>query len=263
MKKKKLILMLIKTRTHFKTEVSYFGFFMLICVFVLGCKQEEKLTARRIVEQSIEVHGGLEKWNSAKTLSFDKTTTLFNKDGSVESTTMQQQSFQLQPKLKGEIVSFNKSINGLYYDGERFMKRIKDSIYTITNPLELERMKNSFFAAHFVVCQPFKLLDEGAILKFTGIEEMDGKQVNVVAVSYKNDTETSDEWTYYFDVNTYQLVANRVKHNANISLIKNLKFDNQSGLVFNAHRESYTLKASGDTDYLRAEFFYTNFKVSY
>ncbi len=252
---------LIKAKNK-RAEAICFGFFIYIMFVATSCKQDDYLTAQDIVARSVVVHGGLIKWDSITTLSFDKITILFTKDGAVESSITQQQLFKFQPELQGQIVSANEGIVGLYYNGKEFKKRINDSIYTLTDSTELVTAKNSFFAANFVVSQPFKLLDEGISLSFGGIETLDDKQVFVIDVGYENDTNTSDKWTYYFDVDSYQLVANKVIHNSNVSLIKNLEFNSDTGIIFNAHRKSYTLDSSGDIDYMRAEYFYENFELS-
>jgi len=254
-------LKLKKAKTYFKTETICFGFFLLILCTVSSCKQEQELSAQSIVEQSVAVHGGLSKWDSITAFSFDKTTLVFDKGGVVESSTTQQQSFKFQPVLHGQIVSFYKGIVGLYYDGKEFRKSTNDSIYRVTDPIELRAARNSFYAANYVVSQPFKLLEEGTLLSYVGVEILDEKQVHVINVSYNGDTDASDKWTYYFDVESSKLVANKVVHNGNASLIKNLKFDSSTGLIFNAHRKSFTLKSSGEIDYLRAEYFYENFKI--
>ena len=254
-------LILNKIKLNFKTEALRFGFFMFLCFLVFNC--EQKTAARLIVEQSVEVHGGIAQWKMIKSLSFDKTTILYLKDGTIESRTIQQQSFIMQPKLKGQIEYLNGGITGLYYDGELFTKRTNDSTYTITDSKALQSATNNFYAQHFVVCQPFKLLDEGAIMKYLGEDVLNGRQVDKIAVSYTNDTEISDQWTYYFDAVTHKLVANKVKHRDNVSLIENLTFDDASGLVFNAHRKSFTLKENSEIEFLRAEYFYGNFKVTY
>jgi len=253
---------LIKAKNNFKAETIRFGFFIFVIIAVSSCKQGQQLSALHIVEQSVDAHGGIVNWKSITALSFDKTTILYTKDGAVESSITQQQSFKFNPELNGQIVSFYKGIVGLYFNGTTFRKRTADSFYTVTDSIELDAVKSSFFAAHFVVSQPFKLLEEGAIFKFGGIETIDEKQVFVIDVAYDGDGKSSDKWTYYFDVDSYQLVANKVIHNTKVSLIKNLKFDNSTGILFNAHRKSYTLSSSGDIDFLRAEYFYENFKIS-
>ncbi|MFT4575601.1 MAG: hypothetical protein ACI9SI_000511, partial [Polaribacter sp.] len=83
----------------------------------------------------------------------------------------------------------------------------------------------------------------------------------VIQVGYTNDTEISDKWFYYFETKTYQLVATKVVHGARISMIKNVSYDKSTGLLFNHHRKSFFIKPSGEMDYLRAEYFYTNFYI--
>jgi hypothetical protein len=235
---------------------------LLIVVFLTACKNEQESTAMHIVEQSIKAHGGLETWQNIKTLSFNKTTILFKKDGSIEKETNQKQSFELQPVFKGEI-SWEEDNNKyrISFDGEKVTKMINDSLVLFET--ELESAKNSIIAAHYVVNQPFKLLEKNTFLKNNGIKELDDKQVYAIDVSYTSDHETSDQWTYYFDIKTYQLLANKVIHKPTTSLIKNLDFNTDTRLMFNAHRKSYFLKASGDIDYLRAEYFYDSFKITY
>lgn len=239
-------------------------FFIFGMLLFYGCNESSKLTARQIVEKSIEVHGGLKTWQNAKSLSFTKTTILFNRDGSIEKEVNQKQSFVLRPQLKGFIQDLKYSgIVGIDFDGDNFWKKENDSLRKITDTTELETAKNNFFSVQYVVSQPFALLEENVILKHEGKEELDDNLVHVINVSYTNDTETSDEWSYYFDTTTFQLLANKVIHKPAVSLIKNLDFNTVTGLMFNAHRKSYFLKVSGDIDYLRAEYFYKDFKVAY
>ena len=83
-----------------KAEVLYFGFFLSLSL--LGC-QESELKGEEIIKNSIEAHGGLDTWKSIKQLSFDKETTLFLEDGSVELRTNQFQLFRFDRKLFGKI----------------------------------------------------------------------------------------------------------------------------------------------------------------
>ncbi len=260
--------MIIRTRKdnrqYFKTGVIGFGFFIYLCVIVFSCEQEQKLTAQNIVARSIEAHGGLDLWKEAKSLSFDKSTILFKRNGSIEKEIKQRQEFQLQPKLTGTFHDLKLIGNqGFHYDGETYWKMANDSVWEVSDSLEMSNLKNTLMAAHYVVCQPFKLLDANAILNYKGVEEMDDKRVHAIEVSYKGDLENSDQWIFYFEVESFKLIANKVKHNTNISLIKNLSFDKSSGMMFNAHRKSYTLTEEGTIDYLRAEYLYENFEVEY
>lgn len=235
---------------YLRTEALRFGFFICLAVLVSSCRQERQLTAQDIVERSIEAHGGIEQWRSVNSLSFDKTTILFTKDGTVEKEIEQHQQFNLKPELTGSIHDLKlPGVHGFEYDGKEIRRISNDSLWTVKDSTKVPKLKNSFMAANYVVCQPFKLLDDGVILTYKGMDEMDDSTVHVIDVGYKNDTEDSDRWTYYFETNSFKLLANRVKHNSNVSIIKNLEFDHTSGILFNAHRKSFTLKDNGEVDF--------------
>ena len=247
------------TNKLIKTEVYNFGFFIVLCLSCLNCTTKS-ISAEEIIDKSVEAHGGFQYWSELKQLEFDKSTILYTPEGDVEREINQHQMFLLKPSLEGAILSNETYKNDLYFHGNEFSKVINDSVFMVSDSLEFEAAKNTFFAAHYVVCQPFKLKDENLILKYVGKEKIDNTEVYAVNVSYTTDDKQSDKWTYYFDAKTYKLVANKVTHNGNISLIKNVEFDLKTKLVFNAHRKSYTILGDGSA-FLRAEYFYTNFKA--
>ena len=77
----------------FITEVYSFGFFVLLTVVFYSCINEN-LTAKQIIEQTVDVHGGLDNWKNIKQLSFDKKVTLFFENGQIEREADQFQLFQ-------------------------------------------------------------------------------------------------------------------------------------------------------------------------
>ena len=250
------------TNINIKTEAQRFGFFVLLSLLLFNCKQEEKLTSRQIVERSIEAHGGLKNWSSLKQLSFDKETTLFNADGSIEIKTEQFQLFRMQPTLFGKIEwESNGDDISIIYEDEKVSKIINDSI--ITSVAELEKAKSRFFAAQYVVFQPFELLNEGAELIYSNPIELEGRKTYAITIKYANDTEDSNKWTYYIDANTFKVIANKVELTDHTSWVENLTLDTATDFKFNAHRKSYRLNEAEEKTYLRAEYFYTNFSVQY
>ncbi|MCF6294892.1 MAG: hypothetical protein L3J25_04300 [Flavobacteriaceae bacterium] len=251
--------MKIKTKILFKTKLRL-GFFVLLSLALLSCK--EKLTGLQIIEKSIEAHGGIESWRKIKQLSFDKETTLFNEDSSVELRTEQFQLFQFGTKLFGKIEWQNNGNNiSIMYDGEKISKSINDSV--VDSKSELEKASNAFWAVYYVACKPFDLIDENADLLLVGETDLEGKRCYVVDVLYKNDTAESDRWSYIIDAETFKVVANKVVLKDHTSWVENLTFDTSTPLIFNAHRKSYRLNEAGEKTYLRAEYFYKNFKVEH
>lgn len=251
--------MMIKSR--YKTGVKYFGFFIFIGLTFYSC-QKEKLTAQQIVERSIEYHGGSANWDDLKVLSFDKTTILFYPDGSTESKVEQFNLFKFQPYLFGKI---EWATNGddylITYDNGKVEKMINDSF--ITSVDALEQAKNTFFASQYVVCQPFNLMSDEAFLTFEGEEIIDDIRVFAVGVRYEGDLENSDRWTYYFDTKSYKLLSNKVIRPDHTSLVQNLTYDTSTDFTFHGHRKSYRLTPTGEKEYLRAEYFYDNFDITY
>lgn len=252
--------MMIKTKQKYiKTEVIYFGFFMIIGVILTNCNSKE-LSAKEIIFKSVEAHGGIDLWNNVKQLSFDKETTLFLEDGSVEIKTDQFQLFRFQPSLFGKI-EWEDDANDfvLTYDDNKISKSINDSIITLET--ELAKAENSFFAAQYVIMQPFALLEDKVQLTLNGVEIIEEKKVYSISVKYENDTDDSNKWTYFIDANTFEVLYNKVELSDHTSWVENLTFNTESEFKFNAHRKSYRLNDAGEKTYLRAEYFYSNFEV--
>lgn len=250
---------MIMTKTFLKTGTLCFGFFILS-----NCQNKQPLTAQFIVEKAVEAHGGLTSWNAIESIEFDKKTTLFFEDGSIEKETNQKQHFTLRPRLKGSFRDLNQSgIVGFDYNGESLWEHENDSVWQVTDLGEMMRFENSFYAAHYVICQPFELLDPKSYLSYKGEVDIAGRTCHVIDVSYDGDTEASDRWSYFIDTETYEVLANKVELTDHTSWIDNLTFDRSTPIKFNAHRKSYRLNSEGEKTYLRAEYWYANYKVSF
>lgn len=242
-----------------KTGVICFGFFMLT-----SCQKKQELTAEYILQKSIEAHGGKEKWNSLEAIEFDKKTTLFLEDGSIEKTTDQHQYFTLRPEVKGSIQDLTfDGMSRFDYKNNAIWVVENDSVRPVNDPAELMRLTNSFFAAFHVACKPFDLMNENTLLTYSGEMEIDGKSCHIIDVSYATDGPDADKWSYMIDAETYEVVANKVVLTDHTSWVENLTFDTSTDFKFNAHRKSYRLNSDGEKTYLRAEYFYSNYKVTY
>jgi len=238
---------------------------LIVCLFTVfafvNCN-EKQLSAEVIVMNSIEKHGGIENWNSLRTLSFDKNVTLFLKDGTIESAIKKHQEFSFYPELEGKITwktTDEKSL--ILYRKGAVIKFVNDSL--ITDSSELQKAKSSFNAALYVISQPFNFLNKNTKLTYLGITDLENKKVHEVKVGYTNDTADSDKWFYYFDVTTFKMVANKVILKDHTSLVENNSFDTTTDFIFNQSRKSYRLNANGDKTYVRATYFYDNFKTEY
>ncbi|MCO4820686.1 MAG: hypothetical protein KC469_01370 [Flavobacteriaceae bacterium] len=244
-----------------KAEVKRFGFFIGVALLSISCNNNT-LSGNKVVRNSIETHGGYEQWEALKQLSFNKETTLFYEDGSVETHTNQYQMFNFKNGLSGTIVwqdSEQKKHQILFDDGN-ITKTVNDTM--VTSIEELKRAENSFWAAYYVASKPFDLVDQPVNLDLIRTIDYNGKKCYEVALNYKNSSdENGDHWFYIIDTETYEVLANKVVLKDHTSWIDNLTFDESTPFKFNSHRKSYRLNDEGEKTYLRAEYYYKDFKV--
>lgn len=244
-----------------KTEAIRFGFFMVFAVLLYGC-DSKGLSANEIVSKSIEAHGGLGAWKNIKQISFDKETKLFKEDGSLESHTEQFQLFQQNASLFGKIEwEHNNDDILILFENGKVSKYVNDSI--VDDIEELKKAKSSFFAAQYVINQPFALLDDNASLELKGVEVVNDSEAYAIVVKYDGNTKDSNQWTYYVDTETFEVIANKVVLLDHTSWVDNLTYDTTTDFKMNAHRKSYRLNAAGEKTYLRAEYWYRNYNIIY
>ena len=238
---------------------------VLVFIF-LGCSKNtdtiktSSKEAEKIVLKSIENHGGKGNWMNLKSISYNKITVLFDSMGTEESSMVQRHNYILKPQLEATIkwIENGDSIKIVYKNGEaiKYVSGLPESN-------SAQASESTVDAAMFVLFQPFKLTDAGTILKYVGVDTLDDKAVKVVKPNYAGAHPGDDEWFFYFDKATYELIANMVNHNGRRSLIKNIAFDFTIPLYLHKHRKSYFVDSLLNIQYLRAEYFYTNYKLEY
>jgi len=224
--------------------------------------QKKEITIGDILSKSLEAHGGLEIWQQVDTLSFTKKTILYNREGLKEKEITQHQSFYGGDFINGEITSIGVDKSRISIMGDIYSKSIEDSLAMLTDD-DVKLINKSFRSAYYVISQPFNLMQSDALLFYKKDTILNGEKTFVVDVSYKEDenTNTPDQWTYFFNAKTYLIVAAKVFHSPTVSFIENIKFNKETPFVFNAERESVFLNKDGSKDFLRASYFYSNYKV--
>ena len=236
--------------------------FIIAISFLFSC-QKTKLTAKQLLSKSIDAHGGLEFWQKVDTLSFTKKTILYNRKGLKEKEITQHQSFYGGNFINGKITTIGTDKSSISIIGNVYTKRVGDALISISNN-EMKSITNAFKSAYYVISQPFNLMESGALLSYKKDTILNDEKTFVVDVSYKEDqnTNTPDQWTYFINANTYLIVAAKVFHSPTVSFIQNINFNKETPFVFNAERESVFLNKDGSIDYLRASYFYSNYKVA-
>ena len=240
------------------------GLFKIIYIVAVGllfsCQKTHQLTATQILSKSLEAHGGMSTWEQVDSISFQKKTILHTREGVKEKEINQHQTFYLGDGFNGQILT---------YGDPQIIYSLKDGEYTITkgdsqiilNDVEKESVKTMFNSAYYVASQPFHLKQSNAHLILKKDTVINDRKTYALDISYLGDTSTSDQWTYFFDTETFLVTSCRVKHNTRVSFIENLVYDTYTPFVFNAERESFFLKKDGKKDYLRASYSYSDYHV--
>ncbi|HSF53710.1 MAG TPA: hypothetical protein VLA71_08170 [Algoriphagus sp.] len=223
-----------------------------------SCSKSPEKQAREILEKSMEAHGGEEDWSKMSSLKFRKLTRLLNEDGSIESVLDQSHEFRFKPYFEGKIQWTSDSLTHLLtWDGSQMHYYLGGN--EVKNPGFLASKKKDFDAAFYAVAQPWKLLDEGAKLSYEGQKTIEnGKSVEVIRVDYGPET---DIWWYYFDPETFEMVANEIQLKDHRSLVYNLSFEEVEGFKLQGKRESWRVNEKGEKLFLRAEYLYSEYQI--
>ncbi len=243
-------------------------FYLVLISCCLSCqstpKKQEAIEPKlpmgiegEILQKSIKTHGSWQQWQDLKSIRYTKRTKLLRQDGTLEKDISQLHQYQLHPSLKVRIDWEEKGTNHLIiYDGKNAIQ-YRDGIVSNQNAL------GSVQAAHYVLFQPFKLVDENATLQYMGIDTLkDGLVVDKMAVHYDTGKSKDDHWVYFFDKENGTIQSTWVNHGKGASLIQNLKTEKIDGILFNTERVSFTSDSLYQALWKRAEYWYGDYECN-
>lgn len=205
--------------------------------------------AEKIVLASIEAHGGMDTWKQIETMQFRKKTWLYKADNSLERYSDELHTIHQKDSLRGVIRPYDTSDKSylIQYENGRG-KRVTTNKQTDGT--------NAFLASHFVVNQPFKILDPEAELSYVGKDTLDGRRpVEVVKTQYKK--EGADTWWYYFDAESHILLATLIYHAPTYAFVVNEKIEEINGILWNTRRTTYRTDSLRNVQFIRAKFEYS------
>ena len=200
--------------------------------------------------------GGIENWESIKTIRYDKAYKLFTVDGTIEQDVVQQHYYTFNP-LTIEIISV--------MDSTETITRLNDGVYSRTVngdtvDVSQEALKNSINASFYVYSFPFNLQDDSPERTYLGEQTLlDTLTTNAIAYQYPG---SKDKWTFYTDLKSGKVVANLVNRPDHNSLVLNDSFQQAGGILWYQDRSSYRVDENNEILYLRATYQYENFEVT-
>ena len=236
---------------------------------VIGCTslrdpyasvKDEK--AKVVLQKAVTAYGGLDKWESISYMSFNKWYALYDAEGAEEVNLNQEHHYTPQKIYmtwtEGQDKIEQSKVGNLYSKSKNGMSDT-DAIQS--------SIRNSILASTFVVNVPFNLLDFSAKLSYGGETTFNNKEVYIIKAEYFPETQkhhtTKDIWWHYFDKNSYISQGYKVKHLDHVSLVENQEFTTHKGFTLPTTRASYRVDESGEKLYLRAEYKYSDYKITF
>lgn len=248
-------------------RLSFLGLFLAL-IFTISCndqRREQNKThtnderAIEVLDKSVSKHGGWSLYDSLTTLSYTKRILLYDSIGQLESDQIQYHRYNVSPELSGDIT---------WIEDQDTVKIIlvNETAKKLVNGKEVlgesQYALQTFMSGYYVTFQPPKLYDNPDQLVYEGTDTLKNDQP-VYVLQPKDTTANADQWWYYFNTNDYQLVACLVKHDDRYSFIENLAYDSTTGLTFNKNRKSYFVDSKINIKYLRAEYYYDDYKAQF
>ena len=144
-----------------------------ICTFLLvACKKfkekdtTEEPTALQVVEKGIELAGTMEKWKNIASLEYTKKSRLLLENGEVESDVNQRHHYIYRPDKSVRISWVVDKDSFLIVHNDSVSQKFKnDSL--VDQGASVKATVNS---ATYVLGMPFKLLDTGTALSYSGLK---------------------------------------------------------------------------------------------
>jgi len=221
--------------------------------FLLSCQDNAVVSeAEKIVNASIEAHGGLNHWQSISQMEFRKKTWLYKADNSLEKYSDELHTLQTEDDLSGLIKPYDPtdlSYHIKYSNGKGF-KNMVDTTVDGTN---------AFLSSHFVVNQPFKMLDAGVELSYLGKETLENEKIVDVVKAFYGDKE--DVWWFYFDAESHVLASTLIYHAPTYAYVVNEEIKEVDGLLWNTKRTTYRTDSLRNIEYVRAKFEYSEIEM--
>ncbi|UJP64791.1 hypothetical protein [Mongoliitalea daihaiensis] len=236
-------------------------FILSITILSLTACTSSEDQARALIQQSIKAHGGQERWDQLNGFEFLKKSTLYQEDGSEESSLEQQVQFKRYPYFEARM-NWNKDSTSHRVSFDGLKTRYMMGSNEILNEGFLASKKKEIDAAFYVMDKPFALLEGTKKLTYIGLVTLpDQREMECIEVIDGDPTDPkTDRWWYYFHPQTHQLVAYKVKTSDHYSLVYNLEMDRSLGIAFPMKRESFRVDSLGQVLYLRASYTYTNYQ---
>ncbi len=224
----------------------------------------KEITALDVVKNAIHTAGTNQKWKNIASLSYTKKSKLLLENGDIESEVTQRHHYELRPQKSIKITWVVEKDSFLIVHNDSISQKFKNGNLID----EGDTIKSSVNSSLYVIGMPFKLLDEGTVLSYEGLQTLNTiDTVHTINASYApkehQNHSTQDVWWYHFEKNTGAFLSSLVYHEPTYALIENEATIKHEGLTFPKRRKSYFCDEFGKKLFLRAEFWYDDYVITF
>ncbi len=217
-----------------------------------------------IVRKAIAYAGGWEAWESKKNFSFYKKITSLDSLGTVTRRLRQLHKYSMEPHFMASM-SWQKDDSNfeIINTGEKANKYEND--IWLEDDKSKKEAWNSSFGSNYVIQMPFKLTDPGTIINYDKIDSTTfDRPVHAVSVDYESWAGSSGgmhKWCYYFDAETFDLVANYMDYGNGQSMTLYKTFEDIDGIRIHKLRHSHA--SNKHRDILQLKTIYENEEMAF
>lgn len=241
---------------------------ILLFVFLfglLGCNkniQQLNPIENRVLNKAEYFHGGAERFRSIQNITYTKRFTLYLEDGTEEKTFTQYHDYDFDKEAyKIKTLTGNDTFVLTSYQGQ--ITKLKNGSSTNTTASKLLKELNTSL---YVFRIPFNLRDPGVQLDLLDTDQEGKNTFHVLSAIYNPDKHsnhsTSDRWFFRISEDSGEVISNKIYSSDHKSWVDNLSWHEVDGMRFYHHRKSYRLDQDDQKTYLRAEYWYEDFKIN-
>jgi hypothetical protein len=231
---------------------------LLSLLLLLSCGKSPERQAQDLVARSVKAHGGSENWEQMSSLKFRRSTRLMAEDGSLKSESSQLLEFRFKPYFEGKMSWSKDSIDHVAtWDGAQMRYLMGEN--EVKNPGFLAAKKKDLDAVFSAVAMPWRLEEGGSRLSYEGRKTLEnGLEVEAVRADFGPDAEA---WFYYFDPESYVMVASEVQKGEQRNLIYHLGLTEIEGLKLQDRRETWSVDEEAKRLRLNAEYLFFDYQI--
>jgi hypothetical protein len=239
-------------------RLNRFFSFLLLSLIHYSCVEPRNDTENKafaLIDMAIEAHGGMSSYLNLHKLHYQKTSITINKENQAVDSLVQHLKHPTVHETEVQFIASDRRLKARY-NGTELSAEI-DGL-TQYDKAVLSSLRNTIDAANFVFFQPFKLRDTSAQLRYLGNRTLALTEKNLAVeallVNYPN---SKDQWYFFFDSKTKQVVANAVLHEGKMNLIVNDSLQWHKNMLVHHYRTSYLSNTNFELIRPQARYLYT------